>query len=250
MGPLSLAFGRAKPTVYKAKFEGATDLTRTLGQQIGLMVNTLVAPTGSNPTARDYTPSEIQQGPANLWIVGTPPTDNGQRLTLAADLTPDAAAHPLSLGLGMMETAVTLTLTPKIEAIKVDQGDAPVAFYCVSLEAKIEATMSQMGFDKLMQALGLGSAAYSIDAGGTPAWEQIVFGGSTQPAQFAVAAIAPKRSDGTKAWVACLYKVMSADGLTILVSRAKPAAYKVQFSGLADLARTAGRQTGIVYETV
>jgi hypothetical protein len=125
-----------------------------------------------------------------------------------------------------------------------------VAFYCISLDAKIEVTLAQTGFDKLTQALGLGSAAYSIDSSGTPAWEQITFGGLSTVAPVCVAAIAPKRSDTTKAWVGCLYKVVSGEGITILVSRAKPATYKVQFTGLADLARTAGRQMGNLYETL
>jgi hypothetical protein len=64
-----------------------------------------------------------------------------------------------------------------------------------------------------------------------------------------VAAIAPKRADAAKVWAACLYKCVSDGGLTFLVSRAKPTTYKMQFTAIADLARTAGRQQGIVYET-
>jgi hypothetical protein len=163
IGSLQLAFGRAKPTNFKAKFAGVADVTRTAGQQVGVLVKQLLAPTGVLPTARNYTPSQIQQGPANLWIVPTPPTDIAQRLTLAADLTPDATTHPSSVGLGLTESAITLTLTPKMEALKVDQFDAPVAYYCTALDSKIEATFGQAGFDKLTYALGLGSASYQID---------------------------------------------------------------------------------------
>ena len=249
---LTLAFGRSKPVSYKVKFQGLSDLTRTLGKQIGVTVNQLVAPTGGTATARDYTTSEIQQGPADLWIVGTPPNDTAQRLTLdAGTLTPDATAHPNSVCLGMTESAVTLTITPKIELIKADQADgAGVDAYCTALECKLEATLTQASLAKLTQALGLGTAAYAIDAGGTPAWEQIGFGGLLTPAEFAVAAIAPKRSDATKAWVALLYKVVSDDGISLVVSRAKEGTYKVTFTALNDLTRTAGRQQGIVYETI
>jgi hypothetical protein len=248
-GPLAIAFGRAKPSTFKAKFQGLSDVARVLGPQIGSVIKQLVAPTGVAPTAKDYTPSEIQQGPANLWIVGTPPVDATNRLTLAADLTPDATAHPLSLGLGLTESAITLTITPKIEAIKADQADGPVDFYCVSLETKMEATLAQSAMDKLTAALGL-TVGYSIDSGGSPAWEQLGIGGATAASQVCVAAIAPKRSDATKVWVGCLYKVISADGISIAMSRAKPNTYKVTFTGLCDLARTAGKQQGIVYETV
>ena len=247
-GPLAIAFGRAKPTTYKIKFQGLSDLARVLGPQIGAMVKQLTAPVGASPTAKDYTPAEIQQGPANLWIVGTPPVDATPRLTLAADLTPDATAHPLSLGLGLTESAVTMTITPKIEAIRADQADGPVDFYCVSLESKLEATLNQAAFDKLTQALGLGTAAYLSDSETT--YEQIGLGGLSAAGQFAVAAIAPKRSDATKVWVGMIYKVISSDGISIQMSRAKPATYKVTFTGLCDLARTAGKQQGIVYETI
>jgi hypothetical protein len=70
------------------------------------------------------------------------------------------------------------------------------------------------------------------------------------PSTFAVAAIAPKRSDATKVWVGMLYKVISGDGVSLVVSRAKQGTYKVTFTSLCDLARTAGRQQGIVYETI
>ena len=248
-GPLSFPLGRAKPSTYKAKFHGAADLTRTVGQQIGVLVRGLVAPTGTTATARDFTVSEIQQGPANLWIIGTPPDDTAKRLTLAADLTPDATAHPNSLGLGLIEGAATLTLTPKIEEIRADQSPAPVDFTCTGLDAKIEATILQSDWPLLAKALGV-TGAYSIDAGGTPAWEQVVFGGGTIVTQAAVAVIAPKRSDPTKFWVALLYKALSGDGVGLLISRTKMNTVKLVFTGVADLARTAGRQTGILYETV
>jgi hypothetical protein len=250
-GPFAVAFGRAKPASYKLKFQGLADLTRTAGKQIGVVVKQYAAPTGVLPTARGYTPSAIQQGPCDLWIVGSPPADGATpQLTLASDLSLDSVAHPLSLCLGMTESAVTLTLTPKLEPIKVDQADSPVDYYCVELVAKMETTLTQAALTKLQYALGLGSAAYSSDAVPPTTWEQIGFGGLTAPAQFAIAAIAPKRSNSAKAWVWLLFKVMSADGISVVASRAKPSTYKVTFAGLADITRTAGRQQGIFYETV
>jgi hypothetical protein len=250
----SIQFGRAKPAVYKATFAGLSDLglPRAAGAQIGVLVKNLIAPAATNLATRDLTIAEIQQGPANLWIVGTPPVDATPRLTLAADLTPDATAHPSSVGLGFTEGPVTVTLTPKLEAIKCDQADAPVDYYCAELAAKLEATLNQASFDKLTQALGLGTGAYSIEAGQTPSYEQISFGGLGvgSTAEVCVAAIAPKRTDATKVFVACLFKVISADGISFVMSRAKPATYKVTFEGLATVTRTAGKQTGIFYETV
>jgi hypothetical protein len=188
--------------------------------------------------------SEIQQGPGDLWIVGTPPDDTAQRLTLAADGTPDATAHPNSIHMGAAATAITVSVTPKIEHITLDQIDAAVGVFVSELDSKIEAELAQSSVKKLQQALGVG--AYSTQTG----WAQMTFGGGTVVPTFCLAAIMPKRSDATKFIVAILYRVSATGGVQITMSRTKASFYKVQFTGLCDFARTAGRQIGIIYETI
>ena len=199
-------------------------------------------------TSKGYDTTQIQQGPCDLWAIATAPVDaTAPLLTLATNLTPDSGTHT-AVHLGLAAAAVTIAAKPKMEHIGADQADGPVDFYCVSLESKLEATLNQAAFDKLTQALGLGTAAYLSDSETT--YEQIGLGGLSAAGQFAVAAIAPKRSDATKVWVGMIYKVISSDGISIAMSRAKPATYKVTFTGLCDLARTAGKQQGIVYVTI
>jgi hypothetical protein len=218
-----------------------------VARQVGIVIKELTVPATGTATSKVPTVSEIEQGPADLWLIGTAPTNAAVTLTLHTDLTPNSTTHPSSLYLGGTVGPVTLTLTPKLDPIRVDQADAPVDFYCGGLEAKIEAELTQSAMDKLTQALGLlATEAYSADTG----YEQLGIGGLQNPAQVCVAVIAKKRSDATKVWAACLYKVHSVDGIVIARSRGKAGTYKVTFSGLADLARTAGKQTGVFYETV
>jgi hypothetical protein len=195
-------------------------------------------------TAKDFKVSEIHQGPGDLWVIGTPPDDTEQRLTLAADGTPDAIAHPMSIHLGAIASAITVSIQPKIEPIKLDQYDAAVDVFVSELDAKIEAEMAQSETQKLQRALGV--ATYSTAAG----YKQITFGGTSVVPTFCVAAISPKRTDATKYIVGMLYRVSATGGIQITISRTKTSFYKVAFTGLCDLERAAGRQIGIVYETI
>ena len=57
-------------------------------------------------TAKDYTVSEIICGYGNLWAIGVAPTNSAVQLTLSANGTPDATAHPGSVHLGMVESSI------------------------------------------------------------------------------------------------------------------------------------------------
>jgi len=196
-------------------------------------------------TAKGYDVTAIHQGPGDLWIIGTPPTDTAVRLTLDATTgTPDSVAHPASICLGTTESGITFTIKNKLTDIKVDQFEAPVDKYVDALDGMLEAELSQQSVDLLQQALSTG--VY----GTTSAYKQITFGGVSIPPSVCVAAISPKRT-GSNLWiVSMLYKAMSVGGLQALASRAKKSMHKVQFEGLADITRTAGKQIGVHYETL
>jgi len=241
-----LSFGRAKPSSFKCAYQGLVDIDRTAGRTVGVYYQTLADATGSNPTAKDFSAAEIAQGPGDLWLIDPAPLDATQRVTLdAATLTPDAAVHASAKHLGATEGAITVSVTPKITFNRFDQFDAPVKAFVDSIEAKIEAEMSQTEVQKLFRALGVGT--YSESSG---AYKQLGFGGVDQPPAICVAAVAKKRLDTTKAFVACLYRVHSVEGIEVSMSRTKAATYKVSFTGLVDTARTSGRQIGIVHEMI
>jgi hypothetical protein len=245
-GGFNMSLGRSKPSESKMAFEGLSDISRTPGQQIGVLYQTLVAPTGGTPTAKNTAPAEIFEGPADLWYLPTPPADATPRVTIdATTLTPDAAAHPASVTLGLTEGPVVMAVTPKIDFIRADQADGPVDAYVNSISAKFEATMLEGSMDKLARGLGVGN--YSLSAG---AYAQMTFGGVSQPASICLAAIAPKRTAPTKAVCGCLFKVLATEGITWAASRTKPGAYKVTFTGIADVARTLGKTVGIFHEMI
>lgn len=244
-GGFQVIFGRGAPSLYQCNFIGLADLDRTAGKRVGNLYETTTDAAGGTPTAKSFSLTEFHQGPGDLWILPDPPSNSEERVTLdAATLTPDAAAHAGSIHLGATQGPITLSVTPKISPIKIDQADAPIGLYVESIEASIEAELSQAAADKLAYALGVGS--YSTAAG----YKQLTYGGAANPTPFCVAGIAPKRSDATKAFVACLYRVMSVEGVEITMARKSPMTYKVKFSALSDPTRTAGKQMGIVHEMV
>jgi hypothetical protein len=253
-GGFTLGMGKGKAATVKTTFVGMADTTRTAGKQVGVLYQTLADAAGGTPTARANDVTEIYQGPADLWVIdtygadalATAPTDIVQRVTLdAATLTPDSAAHPNAVHLGMTTGAVDFSVVPKIGFISADQFDAPVDCFVESIEAKIEAEMNQSAMDKLARALGVGN--YLLSAG---AYAQTTWGGTFQPDALCVAAIGRKRLDPTKAVVGCLYRVNAADGITWVASRTKTSTYKLSLAGQTDISRTAGRQMGIFHEMI
>lgn len=240
-----VAIGRGAASTYKLEFLGLGDPERTAGKQVGIVYETLTDAAGGTPSDKDFSVAEIYQGPGDLWLIAPAPTDTATRVTIdATTLTPDATAHATAAHLGGTEGPITITVTPTIGQIRLDQFDSPVDVFVERIEAKIEAEMSQSEMEKLSRALAVGS--YGANAG----YKQVTFGGTSQPATICVAAIAPKRTDATKAICACLYKVNSIEGVQVVMSRRQKSTYKVTFTGLLDPERTAGRQMGVVHEMI
>lgn len=258
-GGLKFSLGKEKASTIKATFAALADLTRTAGRMVGVVYQTLVAPTGGTPQAKNSNVLQIQQGPADLWLIdtyaadalATAPTDTTasgstlpQQVTLdGTTLTPLAAAHPNAVNLGMTQGAVEFEVVPKFATVKDDQTDAPVDVYLQSLSVSISAELKQASMTNLAAALGVGT--YAISAG---AYAQTTFGGTFQPGAVCVAAIAAKRTAPAKAVVACLYRVDPTGGITWTVSRTKESTVKAKFDAHADVARTAGRTAGIYHE--
>jgi hypothetical protein len=195
-------------------------------------------------TTKDITPAEVHQGPGELWVIGTPPVDATPRLTLASDGTPDSATHGTCVHLGAIKSAITTAVKPKIGLIGLDQYEAEFDGYVTDLEATIEAEMAQTESAKLQRALGVGT--YSTGSG----YKQVTFGGNLAVPTACIAAISKKRVSGTKYIVATLFQAAAIGGFQVVFGRAKESSYKAKFQGLADLTRTAGKQLGVVHETL
>jgi hypothetical protein len=258
-GGMKFSLGKTKAASVKATFAGLTDLTRTAGRMVGVIYSTLAATVGGTPTAKNSNVLQIQQGPADLWIIdtyaadalATAPTDTtasgatlAQQVALdAATLTPLAAAHPNAANLGITQGAVEFEVVPKFAEVKADQADGGVDVYLQSASVSMSAELGQGSMTNLAAALGVGT--YSLSAG---VYAQLTIGGTFQPGAVCVAAIAPKRTAPTKAVVACLYRVHPTEGFTVTVSRTKESTVKVKFDGHTDVNRTAGRTVGIYHE--
>jgi hypothetical protein len=200
-------------------------------------------------TTRNYDIVHMHQGPGDLWIIGNPPVDSASpQLTLASDGTPDATAHANSIHMGGTDSAITIVTKPKIEAINIDQADGPVDDYLVSQEMSIEAELVQLDPALMQNAVPYG--VYSTQTGAS-GYKQLTFGGQALSSTFpCIACIAPKRAAPGKYIVAMLFKARGSIGLSTTIGRSKKTVYKAQFDGRIDLTRSAGRQMGIVYETL
>lgn len=195
-------------------------------------------------TAKNYTLADLFQGPGDIWVIGAAPADATPRLTLASDGTPDATAHPGSVHLGYIATAVTTAAKPKIDPIVLDQTDAPVASYTGELAATIEAEMAQADATKLQRLLGVGT--YVTGSG----YDGITFGGNLTVPKACIACISPQRDHPNRYIVSVLFSAAATGGFTVSMGRAKPSFTKTQFTGLNDIARTAGKAVGIIYRTL
>lgn len=198
-------------------------------------------------TAKGYDATKIEQGPGDLWLIGTAPADSATpQLTIAADGTPDATAHPGSINFGELSAGITTIITPKLEQVIPDNVDAAVMVYLAQVAMKIEASLLQYDHSLLQYVLG-GSGTYAA-AGG---YKQITVGGCTAVVPtYCWAAISPKRATPTKFKVSVLFNGYSSGPLSLLLSKGKHTDYKITLDGLADLTRVAGRQLGVVYETL
>jgi hypothetical protein len=195
-------------------------------------------------TAKGYAPTEIIQGPGDIWVIGLAPTDAAVRLTLASDGTPDATAHPGSLHLGAIASAITTTVKPKIAGIQLDQYDAPLDSYVTELDGTIEAELAQTAAQKLQRLLGVGT--YATGAG----YKQVTFGGVYTVPQACIAVISPTRANPARYVVSLLYIAVATGGFVFAMGRAKPVTVKTKFQGLIDPARAAGKQMGVLYQTL
>ena len=195
--------------------------------------------------AKGYDVTAIHQGSGDIWIIvaGIPADGAIPQLTLVAG-TPDATTHAGSICLGTTESGIDFTLKQKFSDVKIDQADAPVDRIVDETDGMIEAELSQQSVDLLQQALSTG--VYTAASG----YKQITFGGTYIVPSVCVAAISPKRTGSSLYLVSMLFKANSEGGLQVAMKKSKKGTHKVQFKGLADMARTAGRQIGVHYETL
>lgn len=199
----------------------------------------------ASPTA--YNPKQIQRSPADLWLNLAEPAAGTHIIALdtGGSGTPDATANPNAVHFGLLEVPSILNYTPKPDFEGADQDTGAVAAFANTEELTIEATMSQVAFNAIMQHC-LPAGVFSD---GTK--EGLTFGAGANILipSTCLAVIAPS-SDTTYKWlVAVLYKAVPMSAIKLSLGRSKTATYQVQFRGLSDVGRVSGDRIGSIYKT-
>ncbi len=75
-------------------------------------------------TAKNYNANQIVLGPSDLWLNVAVPSA-ASRLTLHTDGTPDDAANPNAIHLGMTAAGTTFEYVPEVQDFTSDELTAP-----------------------------------------------------------------------------------------------------------------------------
>ncbi len=191
---------------------------------------------------------DIHQGPGFLWYNVTEPAA-GARLLVDANGNP-VGGSPIVMGAS--EGVAKFQFKARLEAVQIDQETAPVDVIMTAEDAFIELTLKESSLAKVLKMLEHATYSSGTDTGlpaGAQTYEEITVGGLVTLPTAPVALISPRRgtSNPTKYLVVCLYKAYGFAELDLSFTRTKESVYKVQFNGLADLARTAGDRVAQFY---
>jgi|SRR6185437_3995428 len=196
-------------------------------------------------TARIYSSSAIQRGPADLWL-GVTLDATTATLTLAVDGTPDATANVNAKHFGLLAVPSIVTYTPKPDFEQVDQDTAPVAAFANTEDLVIEVELSQLEFNAVMaHCLPAGVFSDASKEGIT-----IGVGGNIVMTPVALAVVSPSTDPAYKWAVATMRKAIPTSAVKLALGRTKTATWQAQFKGLSDLTVVAGARVGSVYKTI
>src|SRR6185437_10177813 len=186
-------------------------------------------------TARIYSSSAIQRGPADLWL-GVTLDATTATLTLAVDGTPDATANVNAKHFGLLAVPSIVTYTPKPDFEQVDQDTAPVAAFANTEDLVIEV---------MAHCLPAGVFSDASKEGIT-----IGVGGNIVMTPVALAVVSPSTDPAYKWAVATMRKAIPTSAVKLALGRTKTATWQAQFKGLSDLTVVAGARVGSVYKTI
>jgi hypothetical protein len=191
-------------------------------------------------TAKTYTVAEMMRGPGDFWLDTEVPASGATpgRLTIAADLTPDATASPTASHLGMTPEGTEMSLKYTVEEEFVDEFPAPVRTTIVGEEAHIVQILNL----PLLIAMTQNLSTLKSGSG----YKQATFGGKVTITPKSVALIAqiPGTDAAPKAQVFQLYSAINEAGFDYQITRKKRAEASFDWKGYAVPGRTQGDQMG------
>lgn len=197
-----------------------------------------------------FTPTNIFQGPGNLWLSCNVPAA-GARLLIDANGNPTEGSPR---HVGGTDGAMTIAVSPKFEEMGIDQETDAVDVIMTAQASEIDVTMKELTFYNLRDSLGVGIYASGTDTGlpaGAQQYEELSYGGLMSVPKFCVAVIAQRRDAPGKFVVSVLYNAYAAGpGFKLDIEKGKPTLIKQKFKGLAISSRAAGDKTGKIYRQV
>jgi hypothetical protein len=216
-------------------------------------------------TAKTYTPANIIQGPADVYIdvqvppSAVPPVQGTNSWAGSGTYALDANGQPTDNGgagfhLGSSEGPVTLGLTPKFDQVRADQHAAPVDATFNSLESEIDFEVKEFVLQNLQKYFTspLGRCTNVSPGSTNPAADFLQIGSPTSSLATVrpLLIISPDRSASGKFWIVQAYKAYLKSAVATAFARGKPTTWKLKFGCLADWSRAVTDQVWQVVRTV
>jgi len=199
-------------------------------------------------TAKSYDATKIVLGPADLWLNVAVPSA-GARLTVAADLTPDASANPSAIHLGMTKAGCTFEYKPEIQNFGSDELTAPHLSRIITESLSIKGEFLQVYDWSILEKITVGGTK-TINTSTTSGFHQLQMGGLSAISTYPIALIGQDINTSTLYWVIQLYKTFNKSGFTFSVTRKDQSSVPFEFDGLAITTRTAGDQVGNYWKSL
>lgn len=199
-------------------------------------------------TAKSYNGDKIVLGPSDVWL-GVSVPSAGARLTVAADLTPDATANPTCVHLGMTESGVTFSYKPEIQDFSSDELTAPHLSRIISESMTLKGNFLQVFDWDILEKMTVGGTK-TKNTSTASGYHSLTAGGLSSISTFSIAVIGPDIANSSLYWVIQLYKTYNKAGFEFNVTRKNQSSAPFEFMGLAVTTRTAGDQIGAYWRSL
>jgi len=215
-------------------------------------------------TTKAYTPGNIIQGPADVYVdvqpppSAVPPVQGTNSWAKTGTYAIDGSGQPMDNGstglhVGSTEGPAILSTTPKFEEIRADQHAAPVDAAFVSLETQIEFTVKEAVLSKLQKFFCSPLGRYTdVAAGATnPAADFLQIGSPTGSDMTfrKLLLISPDRASSGNFWIVQAYRAALKSAVASSLGRSKETVWKLTFACVADTSRALKDQTVQIVRT-
>ncbi len=198
-----------------------------------------------------YTPGNIFQGPADVFIDVTAPASNVPPSADVNEITLDASGQPTAaagLHLGSTEGPAQVSITEKFNEIRDDQHESPIDLAFDTVEAEIDFNVKETTLSNLQKYLASDSlGAYTALAGA----QVLQVGGQTDSSRTTrtLMLIAPRREAAGKSVYVFAHKAYLKSALQLTFHRTKENVHKLKFGVVADTTRVAGDEVMQIVRT-